>query len=144
MNLDELETYVVKRLSAGVAVEDVILEVTTRGELDWPEARDLVRRTADLHGPSVARRQFPLLALLAVAAMIGGTATLVACFLSFSGVLTILQPVRGLTDQERIAALLALLATNSPMLSLIPLGIGMILGGAIGLARTIQELEPAD
>jgi hypothetical protein len=144
MNLDELEAYVVERLSASVAPDDVILEVTQRSALSWPEAEDLVRRTADLRGPSVARRQFPLLALVAVAVMVGGLAVLAACALSFSDALLLLKPVRGDADQGRVAAFLALLAANSPMLGLIPLGAGMILGGALGLARALQATEPAD
>jgi hypothetical protein len=144
MDLDELEAYVVERLSAGIAPDDVILEVTQRSGLTWPESEDLVRRTADLRGPSVARRQFPLLALVAAAAMIGGVAVLVACALSFSDALLLLKPVRGDADQGRMAALLALVAANSPMLELIPLGAGMILGGALGLARALQATEPTD
>ena len=144
MNLDELETYVVERLSAGVAPDDVILEVTRRSALSWPEAEDFVRRTADLRGPSVARRQFPLMALVAAAVMVGGVAVLAACALAFSDALLLLNPVRGDADQGRLAALLALLAANSPMLGLIPLGAGMILGGAIGLARALEATEPTD
>jgi hypothetical protein len=144
MNLDELEAYVVERLSAGIAPDDVILEVTQRSALSWPEAEDLVRRTADLRGPSVARRQFPLLALVAIAVMVGGVAVLTACALSFSDALWLLKPVRGDADQGRIAALLALVAANSPMLGLIPLGAGMILGGALGLARALQATEPTE
>jgi hypothetical protein len=144
MDLDELEAYVVERLSAGIAPDDVILEVTQRSGLTWPEAEDLVRRTADLRGPSVARRQFPLLALVAAAVMIGGVAVLAACALSFSDALLLLKPVRGDADQGRMAALLALVAANSPMLGLIPLGAGMILGGALGLARALQATEPTD
>jgi len=144
MNLDELEAYVVQRLSAGIASDDVILEVTQRSELTWPEAKDLVRRTADLRGPSVAKRQFPLLALVAAAVMAGGVAVLAACALSFSDALLLLKPVRGDADQGRMAALLTLVAANSPMLGLIPLGAGMILGGALGLARALQATEPTD
>jgi hypothetical protein len=144
MNLDELEAYVVERLSAGIASDDVILEVTQRSGLTWPDAEDLVRRTADLRGPSVAKRQFPLLALLAAAVMVGGLALLVACALSFSDALLLLKPVRGDADQGRVAALLALLAANSPMLSLIPLSAGMILGGVLGLVRALQATEPTD
>jgi hypothetical protein len=144
MNLDELEAYVVERLSAGIAPDDVILEVTQRSGLTWPEAEDLVRRTADLRGPSVARRQFPLLALVAAAVMVGGVAVLTACALSFSDALLLLKPVRGDADQGRMAALLALVAANSPMLGLIPLGAGMILGGALGLVRALQATEPTD
>jgi len=144
MNPDELEAHVVKRLSAGIASEDVILEVTQRSGLTWPEAEDLVRRTADLRGPSVARRQFPLLAVLAAAVMVGGVAVLAVCALSFSNALLLLKPARGVEDQSRLAMLLALLGANSQMLGLIPLGAGMILGGAIGLARAIQDLESTD
>lgn len=144
MNLDELEAYVVERLSSGIAPDDVILEVTQRSALTWLEAEGFVRRTADLRGPSVARRQFPLLALVAAAVMVGGVAVLAACALSFSDALLLLKPVRGDADQGRMAALLALVAANSPMLGLIPLGAGMILGGALGLARALQATEPTD
>jgi len=144
MNPDELEAYVVERLSDGVAPDEVILEVTRRSGLTWPEAEDLVHRTADLRGPSVARQQFPLMALVAATAMMGGLAVLMACALSFSDVLLLLKPVRGGVDQGRIAALLALIAANSPMLGLIPLGGGMILGGVLGLVRALQATEPTD
>jgi hypothetical protein len=144
MNPDELEAYVVERLGAGIAPDDVILEVTERSEMTWSQAEDLVRRTADLRGPSVARRQFPLLALLAAGVMVGGLALLVACALPFSDVLVLLKPVRGATDQGRVAALLALVAANSQVLALIPLGAGMILGGALGLVRAVQATEPTD
>jgi len=144
MNLDELEAYVIERLTAGIALDDVILEVTQRSGLTWPEAEDLVRRTADLRGPSIARRQFPLLAVLAAAVMVAGVAMLAACTLSFSDALLLLKPARGVEDQSRLAMLLALLAGNNQMLGLIPLGAGMILGGAIGLARAIQNLESTD
>lgn len=144
MNPDELEAYVVERLGAGVAKDDVILEVTERGALTWPEAENLVRRTADLRGPSVAKRQFPLLALVAAAVMVGGVAVLAVCALSFSDALLLLEPVRGNADQDRLAALLAVVAANSPILGLLPLGAGMILGGILGLVRALQATEPTD
>jgi len=144
MNQDELETYIVKRLSAGVAPDDVILEVTQRSGLSWPEAEELVRRTADLRAPAVARRQFPLLIFLAIAVIVAGTAILVACALPFSDALPLLRPARGVGDQDRWAALLALLAANGQMLGLVPLGAGMILGGVIGLVRALEATEPTD
>jgi hypothetical protein len=144
MNPDELEAYVVERLGAGVATDDVILEVSERGALTWPEAENLVRRTADLRGPSVAKRQFPLLALVAAAVMVGGVAVLAVCALSFSDALLLLEPVRGNADQDRLAALLAVVAANSPILGLLPLGAGMILGGILGLVRALQATEPTD
>ena len=76
--------------------------------------------------------------------MVGGVAVLAACALSFSDALLLLNPVRGDADQGRLAALLALLAANSSMLGLIPLGAGMILGGALGLARALEATEPTD
>jgi hypothetical protein len=144
MNPEELEAYVIERLGAGIAQGDVILEVTERSGLTWPEAEDLVRRTADLRGPSVAKHQFPLLALVAAAVMVGGVAVLTACALSFSDALLLLEPVRGNADQDRLAALLAVVAANSPMLGLLPLGAGMILGGILGLVRALQATEPTD
>jgi hypothetical protein len=144
MNLDELETYVVERLSAGVAPGDVILEVTERSELTWPEAEQLVRRTADLRASTVAKRQFPLLAVIAAAVIVTGLAVLAACALSFSDVWLLLKPGRGALDHNRLTAAAALLAANAPMLSLIPLGAGMILGGIIGLVRALQATEPTD
>ena len=144
MNPDELEAYAVERLSAGIASDDVILEVTQRSGLTWPEAENLVRRTADLRGPSVARRQFPLLAVLAAAVMVGGVAVLAACALSFSDALLLLKPARGVEDQSRLAMLLALLAANSQMLGLVPLGAAMILGGIIGVVRALEATEPTD
>ena len=57
MNLDELEAYVIERLGAGVAPQDIILEVTQRGALSWLEAEDLVGRTAVLQSRAVAHRQ---------------------------------------------------------------------------------------
>ncbi len=84
------------------------------------------------------------MALVAAAVMVGGVAVLAACALSFSDALLLLNPVRGDADQGRLAALLALLAANSPMLGLIPLGAGMILGGALGLARALEATEPTD
>ena len=144
MNPDELEAYAVERLSAGIASDDVILEVTQRSGLTWPEAENLVRRTADLRAPSVARRQFPLLAVLAAAVMVGGVAVLAACALSFSDALLLLKPARGVEDQSRLAMLLALLAANSQMLGLVPLGAAMILGGIIGVVRALEATEPTD
>jgi len=144
MNRDELEAYIIERLTAGVAMEDVILEVAERSGLTWPEAEDLVRRTADLRAPLVAKRQFPLLALLAAAVIAAGIAALAVCTLSFSDALRLLQPVRGGSDQGRLAALLAVVAANSPMLSLLPLGAAMILGGVLGLVRALEATEPTD
>ena len=144
MNPDELEAYAVERLSAGVAPDDVILEVTRRSELTRPRAEDLVRRTADLRRPSIARRQFPLLAILAATVMVGGVAVLAACALSFSDALLLLKPAHGVEDQSRLAMLLALLAANSQMLGLVPLGAAMILGGIIGVVRALQATEPTD
>lgn len=144
MNPDELEAYVIERLSTGIATNDVILEVTQRSGLTWPEAEDFVLRTADLRGDTVARRQFPLLAMLAIAVVVAGIGILVACALSLSDAWSLLRPTRGIDSQDRLAALLALLAANSPMLQLIPLGLGMILGGALGLARALQATEPTD
>jgi len=84
------------------------------------------------------------MALAAAAVIVGGLAMLAACALSFPDVLLLLRPVRGGVDQGRIAALLALIAANSQMLGLIPLGAGMILGGVLGLVRALQAMEPTD
>lgn len=144
MNRDGFEAYVVERLSAGIAPDDVIFEVTQRSGPAWPEAEELVRHTADLGGPSVARRQFPLLALVATAVMLGGLGVLAAGALSFSDVLLLLKPACGVADQDGLAALLAVVAANGPMLGLIPLGVGMLMGGILGLVRALQATEPMD
>lgn len=144
MNLDELEAYVIERLGAGVAPQDVTLEVTQRGALTWPEAEDLVRRTAVLQSHAVAHRQFPILALIAAAVMIGGVALVVACALSFSDALLLMEPVRGDADRGRLAALLVALVANSPSIGLLPLGAGMILGGYLGLRQALRAIAESN
>lgn len=144
MNLAELEAYVVERLGDGVAQEDVILEVTERGALTWPEAEALVRRTSILRSHAVAHRQIPILALVAAAVILGGVALVVACALSFSDALLLAQPLRGDADRARAAALLSVLVANSPSLGLLPLGAGMILGGILGLHQALRATSDSD
>lgn len=144
MDLDELEAYVIERLSAGVAQDDITLDIAHRGELSWPEAELLVRRTAALHEPTVARRQLPLLAVLAAAVIVGGLGVLITCALSLGDVWLLLKPGRSGFDRDRLTTLAALLAANAPTLSLILLGGVMILGGLIGLGRALSAAAPAD
>jgi hypothetical protein len=82
--------------------------------------------------------------VVAAAAIVGGIAVLAACAFASADVSLLLQPARGGFDRGRMTALVALLAGNAPMLSLIPIGGGMILGGVLGLGRALAAAEPED
>ncbi len=135
MDETELRAHIVRRLAQGVPENDVILEVSRRAGIPWPEAEALVSDTAAYEEPAISRRQFPLLALLSVTSVIGGLVLAGSSTIAFLSPLLAARASRGAPDLLDPAILLLWVTTHLEYLGGIVLGAAMIAGGLFGLGK---------
>jgi hypothetical protein len=122
---DALTAYVIRELGSHVNEDDVIREVSLRGEMDWYEARDFVNRTQSDYAITIAKRRSPLLLIIAVPTVVAGAVWFV---LTGSAVLTSGDSTLGLTT--------TLLQSIQHFTG----SIAMILGGSVGIYRVLKSL----
>ncbi len=125
----QLVQRIVKDLAKQRSRNEIIREVCEQSGLNWPEAESLVQQVAQEHGRAIARRQGPLLILLSAGTLLIGAGLLLyglEFFLAF---------FQGSTLEQ-------VLSLRSAYLRLIGgfTGLGMLVGGFIGLWKTVLPL----
>ncbi len=89
MDETRLTAHVIERLSATEDRDDLILDVCERAGWTWPRAAEFVDRIEAENRHLVARRQFPLLFVLALILFLGGAGMIVygvyGFYLAFTG-----------------------------------------------------------
>jgi hypothetical protein len=136
---EPVRRYVVARLAEGIHPRDIILKVCESQGLDWRQAEDLVNEIAASATGDVARRRFPLFALLALG-VIGGGVALMASFAA-----SVIAPflfAGGEADPMPVTdagTLLGWLMLNLEAVGQAVVGAAMIAGGVVGLHRVMRE-----
>jgi hypothetical protein len=136
---EQVRRYVVARLAEGIHPGDIILKVCETQGLDWRQGENLVNEIAASATGDVARRRFPLFALLALGIIVAGVA-LMASFAA--SVLTPFMFAGGEMGQMPVTeagTLLGWLMVNLEAVGQAILGAAMIAGGAVGLHRVMRE-----
>jgi hypothetical protein len=122
---DALTAYVIRELGSHMDEDDVIREVSLRGEMDWYEARDFVIRIQSDYAINIAKKRGPLLLIIAIPTVVAGavwfvitgSAVLASGDSSLGLATTLLQSIQHFTGS-----------------------IAMILGGSVGIYRVLKSL----
>ena len=72
MDNDELTAYVTQRLCEADNPGDIILEVCEKTGWLWPKAEEFVNQVQNRKEPEIAKRQFPIMFLLALGIFLAG------------------------------------------------------------------------
>jgi hypothetical protein len=132
MDTPALTTYIVDRLSDSINPDDIVLEICERSGMSWPEAEALVKEVQAERGQEVARKQFPLLAFVALAIFIGGIALLgYSLYMLFMVTNTYASNVMGPWELSNLLNFIFNYAELT--FSILLVAIAMILGSLLGM-----------
>lgn len=132
-----LRRYVIEKLGGGVSRDDIVLEVCRRAQLSWPEAEAFVAELAEDESPTIARRQLPVLGLLAAASVVTGLGVIIHFVASIALPVLALLGSRGAPSPEELTARLAVPVASLGAVSELAVGGAMVLGGMMGLHRAL-------
>ena len=122
---DTLAAYVVKELGSHVEEDDIIREVSLRGQMDWYEAEKYVNETKDRYALTIAKRRSPLLLIIAVPTLVAGIVWFVTT---------------GVAVLANGDGAIPLIATLLESIRHFIGSIAMILGGSVGIYRVLKSL----
>jgi hypothetical protein len=149
MDNDEQTAYIVHHLSEGDDPNDLIFEICQRFNISWSEAENLVIRVQTEKEQVIARKQFPLLFVLAFAIFVGGLALIGYSIFIYAGEYSLLQaaPENGRRTMENIDIFQKFLAFLGVMINgggstiyAFFLGIAMVLGSLIGMRNAWSKI----
>ncbi|MBC8504502.1 MAG: hypothetical protein ISR58_11450 [Anaerolineales bacterium] len=133
LNPDELSSYVIKELSSFEEINDIVFEICNRTGWDWRQGEEFVIEVQADHQRLVTRRRNRLLVPLGMAIFLAGAAlTLYTGDILWRDYNTIYS--RYVSNEAIIEALINIFINNG---YLFILGIGMLIGGAYGLGKTL-------
>jgi hypothetical protein len=124
---EDLAKYVARELGSGADRNTLIRHVCETGEMSWPEAEAFVARVALEHEHEIAKRQSPLMLVLSVGTLIGGV------ILTLAGGYVLVTFFSGELQVRLDFAYYSLVT-----------GLAMLLGGLIGLTRTLKSLRDTE
>lgn len=135
----ELVSFIVTQLSKGTNPNDIVLELCRRSGMDWSEAKALVEQVREEQGRQIARRQSPLLGLLALATLLAGL------FIAFRALYALASRIdlylQVYPEPLNVFSLLLYLVRNAPgLVAAIVLGAAMVAGSATGVRRLMESL----
>ncbi|MGE5073656.1 MAG: hypothetical protein ACM3MF_09530 [Anaerolineae bacterium] len=128
---EQLAQQIVNDLGKHRSRNEIIRTVCEEGGLNWPEAEKFVQQVEQEHGRAIARRQGPLLIFLSVSTLIIGVLLLlysVEFFVAFFQGDTLEKILSVRSGYYRIAGAVT--------------GLGMVVGGLIGMWKTVIPLLP--
>jgi hypothetical protein len=134
MDMDEQISFITERLSKNVSPDDIIIELCQQGGISWPEAEMLVEQVQAEQQHEIARRQYPLLALLSLTTFLAGLVIVAYVDLYLQ------------TGPVHLSVVLILwyLIQSAPVLLLLLLsGTAMVIGSYRGVRRLIEMLRCA-
>lgn len=126
---EELADLIVKDLVRHRSRNEIIRSVCEQTGLNWPEAERLVKQVEAQRGHTIARRQSPFLILLSIGTLLIGILLVfysIQFFIGFLQAGTFEQILSLRSGYYQIAGALT--------------GLGMIVGGLIGMWRTLLPL----
>lgn len=131
MNATETEAWITEQLVNGVPQEDIVLRLTQKTGLYWPDAEALVRETASRNVEKIERKQAPLVIALALFLFLGGIGVIL---LGLSPFMLVFTGERAMP--VNLTTLIMLFAqTGSGSFWLMMTGAGMVFGSLIGMRR---------
>ena len=117
----ELIEYVVKQLGQHMTDNDIITEICYRRGIDWKQAEQFVQQVKAEHKRRIARRQSPLIIIIAIGTILAGIFLILN---TGSYLLEFIQDPAGyLLDAEDVYTQFAAFGT----------GLAMVCGGLVGL-----------
>lgn len=139
MDDTEYVSFIVAQLSKGTNLDDIILELCRRSGMGWSKAQALVEQVREEQGRQIARRQSPLLGLLALATLLAGL------FIAFRALYALASHVdlylQVYPAPLNVFQLLLYLSGNAPgLVAAIVLGAAMVAGSATGVRRLMESL----
>jgi len=123
---EDLAKHVARELGGGVDRNALIRHVCETGEMSWREAEMFVARVALENRHEIAKRQGSFMLALSVGTLIGGV------ILFLAGGYTLILAFSGEIQTRPDFAFYGILT-----------GLGMVVGGLIGLVRTLKSLRDA-
>lgn len=123
---EDLAKYVARELGSGADRNVLIRHVCETSDMSWPEAEMFVARVALENEHEIVKRQSSFMWALSVGTLVGGVILILA------GGYVILTLFSG-----------ELLVRLDVTLYAIGIGFGMVVGGLIGLVRTLKSLRDA-
>lgn len=134
----EFKDKVIRSLSRGASRDDLILSLCERTNLTWPEAEAYVNDIEIEHGIEIDSRSTPILTALGMATTLAGLALLAAVM---TGVFISLQNIFVGFEQEDLVFVAGYWMEGGQIMQisllLLPVALGMVIGGIIGLFRRI-------
>lgn len=134
MSDEELHALIIDRLAAAVNPDDIVMEICDRYGLNWLEGESMVSQIQTEHESTVTRRQFPLLAILAVGLFLVGVALIVYSTYSLAGIIDYDSQV-NLSYTDMLGVVLFIFEYASGTLGMLGLGMAIVLGSLMGMRR---------
>ncbi|MCL4560780.1 MAG: hypothetical protein M1281_09225 [Chloroflexi bacterium] len=138
IDLDQLADDVVKQLSRSVPLNDVIYEVCQAAGMEWNDGREFVRQAVAGHRQQINRRRFVILLSLSIAIGLGGTAVLLHGAFQAHEYALVLPPEKAL---DTPLTLFAYIVQNEYLITEIPLGVAMLVGGSLGIRSAFNLIQ---
>jgi hypothetical protein len=136
---EQVRRHVVTRLAQGIHPRDIILTLCETYGMNWPDAEALVGEIAASATGEVARRRFPLFAILALGIIAGGLALIASFIVTVIFPFTLAGPEGANRTIAQAGSLLGWLMLNLEGVGQALLGAAMVVGGAVGLHRVMRE-----
>jgi hypothetical protein len=126
---EEITNLIIKELGRHRSRNELIRSVCEQGSLNWGEAERLIQQVEEQHKRTIAKRQSPILLLISFAMVAAGIV-----FFFYS-----IQFFIDFFLGETLDKLLSLPSGYYKLVAL-PVGLGMVIGGLIGVWKTLLTL----
>lgn len=134
----EIQDEVIRALSHGASRDDLILSICERSKLGWPEAEAYVNNIEIEYGLEIDTRAAPILTALGGLIILGGLALLAV---AMTGIVLSLQNIFAGFETNDVINIAGYLMEGGQIMQisllLLPMALGMIIGGGMGLYRRI-------
>jgi len=147
MNEETVTQRIVDTLGNSGNINDLLLEICETTGMNWADAEALVARVREEKANSVAKRQFPLLAVIALGIFVGGLAVTGYGIAGLVSILSYIQAAIQSSGQSDIAAVQQMLVTFNVIIttgttpfSLILFGATMLLGSLVGMKNAWRSI----
>jgi hypothetical protein len=145
MNTDEQIAYIIHHLTEGDDPKDLVFDLCQQTNLTWPQAEALVRQVQEEKQGDIARKQFPLLFILALGAFVIGLGLIGYSVYSVIAEMALVpaDPLNGQLVEQNIDGVSRLylffslvVRSGGQIITLFVLGIAMVLGSLLGMRDT--------
>jgi hypothetical protein len=132
---------IANKLAHGIPIRDLVAEVSEATGMDWDASEKYIREIAHFRQAHIANQRFPILALISLGTALLGIGILAYTILPLQADLS--AALASLTDSSALNLALHFFA-NSPVFGEILVGVLMVFGGLIGLARALYDRLQGD